>query len=514
MSKKIQHIIEQLPSKPGVYKFYNRAGQILYIGKAINLRSRVRSYFSNKLIDRPWVRQMIPHISDIKVIEAENEVEALILESNLIKKHLPKYNIASKDDRKYAWIEVEQRVPFPRVKKTRDFSGKGRYYGPYPDGGAVNHVLKYIRTIYPFRSCNLDMYLDRSPNAVKKPRVCIYYHLNLCPGPCDNLITAKEYCENIKHITKTLEGKKRSHIRELEKTMMALAERKKYEEAARIRDKVRDLSYLSQRIDIHYGDAEDEFHEIQKNRFEAGIKEIAAALKIALPHEKIKKTRVECYDISNLANEITYGSMAVAEGSSVVPSQYRIFKFKENIRRDDPEMLRRVIIRRLKHISREISPDLSPDESLSKIPTFILLDGAQAQLSAVRPVIPKNIGIFAISKGKHFKRKGMPQNDEFWIISSSDKPKRITLENPFLFQHLRDEAHRFAIKHMRQGKRFLQKRSVLDEITGIGPKRRKLLFMRYGTVDEIKKASRESLEKTLQNKTAAKEVYAFFHTKK
>lgn len=502
--------VSRLPTKPGVYQFFNRARTILYIGKALNLRARVRSYFSTDLFDRPWVKQMIPLIADIEVIEAENEVEALILESNLIKKYQPKYNSASKDDKRYAWIAVEQYVPFPRVKKIRDLNIKAKYFGPYPDGRAVNHVLKFIRTIYPFRSCNLPMYPDRRANQFKKSRLCIYKHLDLCPGPCDNLISPTEYRKNITGIIKTLQGEKRSHVRGLERQMLVLAKEEKYEEAARIRDKMQDLSYLSQRIDVQYGDAEDEFREIQKSRFLAGIKEISARLRLAIPPEKIQRTRIECYDISNLANEIIYGSMVVAEGATIASSQYRVFKINENAQQNDPEMLKRVLVRRLRHIQPDQkSKTPNPDESLSKIPQIILLDGAQTQLMAAREVIPSPIEVLAISKGKHFKKKGLHPKDEFWYVTESGTPKKIVLENPFIFQHLRDEAHRFAIKHLRQGKRFLQKKSLLDEIPGVGPKRRKLLIKAFGSVENLRGKSLQKIEKILRNNAIAQMVFIY-----
>ena len=150
MNKKaLQRKISQLPTTTGVYQFLDDQNTILYVGKALNLRTRVRSYFQDTHLDRPWVAQMIPSISDVIVILAENEVEALILESNLIKKHNPKYNSAGKDDKRYAWIRINSRAPFPKIEKTRDLEPKGRYFGPYPDTRAVNQVLRYLRKLYP-----------------------------------------------------------------------------------------------------------------------------------------------------------------------------------------------------------------------------------------------------------------------------------------------------------------------------------------------------------------------------
>ena len=339
----------------------------------------------------------------------------------------------------------------------------------------------------------------------------MYHHLGLCPGPCDNLVTSEEYKNSIINIVKTLQGKKRSHIRELEKSMLKLSEDENYEQAARIRDKIRDLQYLSQRIDIHYGDAEEEFRSIQANRFSAGIKEVVAILGLAIPEHRIKHARIECYDISNLGEEITYGSMVVSEGPLIKPSHYRVFKLSREGKRNDPEMLKRVLERRLKYLQKEEGRNQKQDESLYSPPSLILLDGAQVQLSACRTVVPTNIGMLGISKGKHLKRSGQEQQDEFWVIKSDNTIKKVRIENPFLFQHLRDEAHRFAIKHLRQGKRYLQKKSVLDDIPGIGTKRRKLLLKRFGSVDKIKETSKKELIKILKNTRAGEQVYRFFH---
>lgn len=506
--RKLKLEIEQLPTTFGVYQFTDEEGTILYIGKAINLRSRVRSYFQSDHLDRPWVAQMIPLIHDVEVIQTENDVESLILESNLIMKHKPKYNSAGKDDKRYAWILINTRAVFPIVEKSRDLGRKGRHFGPYPDGRAVNHILKYVRKIYPYRDCKLQMYPNRKSVEVKKSRLCVYYHLGLCSGPCDNLISSKDYKVDIQNIVKTLTGKKKSHVRELRHRMDHYAHRQQFEKAATIRDKIQDLLYLSQQIDIQFGDAEDEFKEIQEARFVAGISEMISLLGLNIPEHKIKNTRIECYDISNISGEITYGSMVVSEGTKIRNSEYRIFKVREKKKSNDPEMIKRVLERRLKYLSND-NPDQT-QESLLKRPHIILLDGAQPQLSAIKEIIPDNIGLVAISKGKHLKRAGDKQIDEFWTISrdKSEKPefKKIRLANPFLFQRLRDEAHRFAIKHHRQGRRYNQKKSILDEIPGIGPKRKKALMTKFKTIEKIAAATDDELIEVLKSKPEAKAV--------
>ena len=272
---------------------------------------------------------------------------------------------------------------------------------------------------------------------------------------------------------------------------------------------------MSQRIDVQYGDAEDEFKQIQQNRYLAGIREAINQLSLNIPEHKLKNTRIECYDISNISGEVTYGSMVVSIGPDLKSSQYRIFKIREEKQSNDPEMMKRVLQRRLKYLdenSKNISLNTvkKESESLFKKPHIILLDGAQPQLSAVKDILPDSIGLLAISKGKHLKRAEDTQDDEFLKIGKEGKFEKVKLENPFLFQRLRDEAHRFAIKHHRKGRRFNQKKSVLDEIPGIGPKRKKALMKHFKTVEEIASASEKELNEVLNNKAAAKQITDFF----
>ncbi|MDD3662121.1 MAG: helix-hairpin-helix domain-containing protein [Candidatus Dojkabacteria bacterium] len=524
----LQEKISNLPSTAGVYKFFDAKKELLYVGKAINLRSRVSSYFSSPLDDRPWVKQMIPFIANVSVLLAENEVEALILESNLIWKHRPKYNSAGKDDKRFAWIVIDTRSPYPTIVKTRDLNLKGTYFGPYPDSGAVTHILKYLRKLYPY----CERPLNPKESQPKDPKPCFHYHLGLCPGACADRISSKEYRKNISNIVKTLRGKKRSHINQLEREMVKLAKRKEFEKAAILRDKIADLRYLSQRIDIHYGDTEEEFKKIQQSRFLAGIEEIVSKLALSIPEHRFKRVRIECYDISNLSSEITYGSMVVSNGTSITPSDYRVFKIRGVTKSNDPKMLAAILTRRLRYLEQDIQnskPSAAKSaESFLKKPDIIMLDGAQAQLSAVAPVVPDNIGLFAISKGKHLKRAGEAQEDEFWTMAREpERPdskgtpsekdeagpyRKLKLENPFLFQLLRDEAHRFAIKHLRQGKRYEQKRSILDDIPGVGPTRKKILMRHFKTVGALRKASVDELFAVLHNKTAARQIHEFFDT--
>lgn len=509
--------IEQTPAKTGVYKFLGKKGKVLYVGKAVNLRSRVRSYFTSDHIDRPYITHMIPLINQIKTIKTGNEIEALILESNLIKKYKPRFNQNLKDDKRYAWIHINTYKKFPKVKRTRETDLSGRYFGPYPDGRPIQRMLKYLRKLYPYADCKLEFYPDRDPSEVEKSRLCLYYHLGLCTGPCDNLVSPQEYKENIYGLIDTLQGKKKSQVKELEKDMKKLAEQKKFEKAAVVRDKIRDLKYLSQRIDVDFGDTEEDFRRIRQERFWAGLKESVSKLDLNIPDHKLKNMRVECYDISNIKGEIAYGSMTVAVGPEIKNSKYRIFKIKYPESTDDTSMLQEVLQRRLKYLSTTKENDEAgfdkghfdnnnKNESLLEKPDIILLDGGKGQMSAAKDLMPDNIALMGISKGKRLKRAGKKQVDEFWKVATDDSIRKIKLKNPYIFQNLRDEAHRFAIKHHRKGRRFLQTKSVLDDIPGVGVKRKNALMRRFKTVTKIKEASVDEINEVVRNKKVAERV--------
>ncbi|MEA3356870.1 MAG: excinuclease ABC subunit UvrC [Patescibacteria group bacterium] len=504
----------KLPSKTGIYKFLNQKGNILYIGKALNLKYRVQSYFKTDFPDRPWLKQMIPQIHDIETIQTENEIEALILESNLIKKYRPKYNTELKDGKQYAWILIDTRASFPKVRRTRGLKAKGRHFGPYPDGRPINRMLKYLRHLYPHANCKLKFYPDRDPAKVKTKRVCLYYHLGQCPGPCDNLMSSTEYKKNIDNIVKTLQGKKQGHIKKLEKNMLSLSQNRKFEKAAVLRDKISDLRYLSQRIDITPGDTEQEYRQIRKLRNLAGIKQAIKLLNLNIPEFRINNLRIECYDISNIAGQIAYGSMTVSIGPNIEKSQYRIFKIRDENAKDDTAMLKRVLKRRLRYLNPKTSHEspMQSSESFLKKPDIILLDGGKAQLTSATKIMSQSgIALIAISKGKRLKRAGIQQKDEFWIILNN-KIKKINIKSPFIFQQLRDEAHRFAIKHHRKGRKLLQKKSVLDTIEGIGPKRKKILMKKFKTISKIKSATVEQISQTIKNKKVAQRIYTELNT--
>jgi excinuclease ABC subunit C len=487
MNQILQNKLESLPQVPGIYKFLDRKEEILYIGKAINLRNRVNSYFRNDIDDRPRIRQMMPKVNDVQIIETNNEIEALVLESALIKKFKPKYNSDLKDDKSYAWIYVSTKEEYPTVKivrtLTKDDYKKGKLFGPYPKGLAIKRVYTYLRKLYPFcTSCD-----------PKEPRPSLYYYLGLCPGPYHGYISKEEYRKNINEIVKFLNGRKKGQIGEIEKKMKVYSKEKKFEEAAQLRDRINDLKYLGQNIEFNYHKEPNNYKSKRVITRKMSFEELEMELDI----DNLK--RIECYDISNIQGKHAYGSMVVAQEGVLDRSQYRIFKIRGKDTPDDPGMLKEVLQRRLKHISDAYN------DSLSTKPDIILIDGGKSQLSVLKTFIPKDIILLGISKGKHLKRSGSRKRDEFWIVKK-DEIFMLDIENPAILTDLRDEAHRFAITHYRKRAIKEGKRSKLENITGVGEKRRRSLIRQFKDIESIKKASLDEINEVVKNRKVSESI--------
>jgi excinuclease ABC subunit C len=483
--------LETIPNKPGIYKFLDKKGKILYVGKATNLKNRVSSYFNNSVQDRPRIVQMLPLVKDIQVIETNDDIEALILESGLIKKYKPKYNSDLKDDKSYAWIYITTKDEYPTVKIVRNISknelNKGKIFGPYPNGTSVKVLFKYLRKLYPF--CNCCKPSDARPS--------IYFDLGLCPGPYHGHITKEEYRENINNIVEFLKGKKKNTIKELEQEMKEYSIQQRYEDAQELRDKISDLRYLNSNIRFSYEDTAETYLEKRKIALKKSLENISNDLSIPIPE------KIECYDISNIQGKNAYGSLVVATEGEINRNMYRIFKIKEKDTPDDFGMLKEVLERRLKNIGK------NADESLSNAPDLILVDGGKGHLGKLFNTIPEDITLLGISKGKRLKRKGSKQIDEFWIRRDGDI-KQVKIKDPSLLINLRDEAHRFAIGHHRRARRKETVSSELEKITGVGEKRRKLLLKEFRSVENIKKKSVEELNRVVKNRKITEEIFKYF----
>ncbi len=472
MTNTIKQQVEDAPRKTGVYKFLDKQNEVLYVGKALNLKSRISSYFRENHYDRPQIIKMIPLIEKIETIETENEVESMILEAALIKKYKPKFNVEFKDDKSFAWIHISTYDKYPKVKVVRSVKKgefeKGKIFGPYPKGKAVKRIFDYVRKLYPFCTCN------------NPPKPCLYYHLNLCPGPYHGKISQEDYQENINNIVKLLSGKKRNLITKLKKEMESYAEGQDFEKAANLRDKISDLEYLSQKISISPFESEKEYLDTRYEKIRNSLITLSKQLNVS------NLKRIECFDISNIKGKFAYGAMSVAINGRLMPEEYRVFKIRDFQDSNDPGMLREVITRRLKQ---------------EKKPQLILIDGGISQLSVLKDLVPKDIKLMGISKTKK------KDKDNFWVLEK-DKIKKIYVKYPFLLVELRNEAHRFGIKYHRKSMGKYMKGSVLDNIEGIGIKRRKALLKHFGSIENVKKASLDELNSVLKNKKVAKRIKA------
>ncbi len=485
LTKKNKSDLTSIPENTGVYKFYDKKEELLYVGKALNLKARISSYFRDTHLDRPHIIAMLPLVEKVQIVETDNEVESVILESALVKKYQPRFNIRLKDDKSFSWIYISTQEKFPKVSIVRSIKKgeyrKGKLFGPFPKGKVVRNIFDYIRKVYPFRTC--DNFGD----------LCLYYHLDLCPGPCGDKISEQEYRKNIDNIIKFLNGRQRNIIKDLERKMYKHASKQDYEEASNLRDKINDLEYMSQKI--HISPYEDDAQYIT-SRYERMRKSLSdLEQKVGL--KKIR--RIECYDISNIKGQFGYGAMAVSLDAKLEKSEYRIFKIKEDDL-SDINMLQNVLQRRLQHIGRD-----TEDKSLVEKPDLILIDGGRSHVSFLRSIVSEDIALLGISKGKHMRRKGHKSYDEFWW-HDGEKVRKIKMSYPQLFVDLRDEAHRFGIKHYRKNMGHYSTRSVLDSIEGIGIKRRKKLLKHFKSLENIKKANVEELNEVLKNKKLAERV--------
>ena len=476
---------KEILNKPGVYKFLDKNKKVLYIGKAVNLKQRVSSYFNGNLEDRPWVAKMIPLVRDIETIVTENELEALVLESALIKKYKPKYNSDLKDDKSYSWIHISTNEEFPKLKVVRNKDlntiKRGRLFGPYPSGSSVKRVFTYLRKIYPFCTCT------------KAKKECLYFYLGLCPGPYQGHISKEDYRKNIDGIIKFLTGKRISFIKKLDKDMKEYSSKKQYEKAAELRDKIADLRDLGSSIQGEFFEDEKSYELRKKSLHQKVFSDLRKELNIP------RLERIECYDISNIQGQDAYGSMVVNENGEIENSEYRIFKIKGSNTPNDPAMLKEVLQRRFSN------------EKMMKYPDVVLIDGGKTQLSVVTTTIPKGICLLGISKGKRLKKKGFRPKDEFWIYRDSNI-ERMYIHNEKLLINLRDEAHRFAITYHKKARIKRGLRSKLLKVEGIGDDRARKLILRFKNIEGIQKSNVEEINKVIKNRKVSEAVIKFLNT--
>ncbi|MCX0350924.1 excinuclease ABC subunit UvrC [Clostridium perfringens] len=614
-----QHQLKILPDKPGVYIMKNSLGEVIYVGKAKVLKNRVRQYFQNSKNHSEKVRAMVKNIAEFEYIVTDSEMEALILECNLIKKYSPRYNIALKDDKFYPFIKITTNEDFPRVYVTRNFAKDGnRYFGPYTNGTAVYEVMGLIKKLFPLRTCKKAIVEGGEPT-----RACLNYHINLCKAPCAGYISKAEYWEMIDEIINILNGTDTSIIKNLKLEMEKAAEELEFEKAAKIRDRILAIELISEKqkmftvkegdedfIDL-YTDEKDgcaqvffvregkvtgREHFMIENIGDDPVKEVISSFiasfyggtaqipktiyvpeqiedqeliekfltekrgskvwikvpkkgdkknlldmvrnnaKIMLDQFKEKMVeekelnksalteladvlgldslpaRIEAYDISNIQGVDSVGTMVVFENGKAKNSDYRRFKIKSVKGPNDYESMREILSRRFSHGLEEVNKIKERNLEYSKgkfciFPDLIMMDGGKGQVNIALEVL-KDFGIEIpvcglVKDDKHRTRGIIFNNEEILIRRGSGLMNLIT--------RVQDEVHRYAITYHRslRDKRTLH--SILEDIPRIGEKRRRNLLMKFGSIDNIKKASMEELLDTPGiDKRAAESIKQYF----
>jgi excinuclease ABC subunit C len=626
MNEKIQSVLNSLPHKPGIYLMKDAQGTILYVGKAISLYNRVRSYFQESSALGPKNRSMVAKVEDIEFLVVKNEVEALVLESNYIKQYRPKYNVLLRDDKSYPYIKVSLAEDFPRVYRVRSFQRDGnRYFGPYTNSGAVDSTLDLLNKLFAFRTCRYDAStwappLDGEPPSGWKqkllPRPCTQYYIHRCIAPCVAYATPEEYDAVIQQVILFLEGKHDEVVKTLQEQMRQAAEDLNFEEAARIRDRIKAVERILEKQRVIHTEGQDdqdvialasgedetcalvfffrsgklvgrEFFILQGTRdsnpgevmssfiqqfYESSphvpaemiveaepddklvvqswlkekrggavsitaprrgeklrlvemvkqnaqevleqqrIKWLTDSQKTQLALEELQEAlnlvappqRIECYDISNTQGTNSVGAMVVFEAGRPKSSEYRRFKIKTvegpNDFASHQEMLRRRFRKQSSSINAsEIALEYNEDENAIQIeqemplqhewaiPDLIIIDGGKGQLSAAMEVLQElHIDIPTIGLAK--------ENEEIFVPGSPDPiilPR--SSQGLYMVQRIRDEAHRFGITYHRKLRSDRTFKSVLDEIPGIGPKRKQALMKHYGSVRAISAASIDDL---------------------
>lgn len=615
----IEEELKLLPDKPGVYIMRDKSDEIIYVGKAVVLKNRVRQYFQNSRNHTPKIRHMVENIDHFEYIVTDSEVEALVLECNLIKEHRPKYNTMLKDDKTYPYICVTVSEDYPRVFLSRELKrDKSKYFGPYTSAGAVKDILELLRKIYKIRTCSRNL-----PKDIGKERPCLYYYMGLCDAPCQGFISKEEYNQNIEQVIQFLSGNYDPVVKMLKEKMNAAAENMEYEKAAMMRDLLTSVDQIMDKQKITYTDMADrDIIAFARNKDEAVVQtffirggkligrdhfyltgvedetdsrvlasfikqfyagtpyipreifletepeeeevlcewlsnkrgqkvyirvpkkgekeklvELAkknAMLILGKDAEKLKReearttgalkeladyldlpeiVRIESYDISNTAGFQTVGSMVVFEHGKAKKSDYRKFKIKSVKGPDDYAAMYEMLTRRFTHGMREMDElkEKNMDESLgsfTKYPDLILMDGGKGQVNIALQVLEElqlDIAVCGMVKDDNHRTRGLYYNNrELPIDKSSELFKLIT--------RIQDETHRFAIEYHRNLRTKQQVHSILDDIKGIGPSRRRALMKHFQSIEAIKNADIEELMKVpSMNRAAATEVYNFFH---
>lgn len=472
--------IKQLPDSPGVYMMKDDNGFILYIGKAGNIRKRVSSYFypNRKLNQR--LEAMVGKVNDISYISTFTEAEALIYENSLIKKLSPKYNVALKDGKTYPQLKLTLNEKFPRLFITRQRKKDGAaYFGPYADARLLRDAVKILRQVFPLRSCTK-----------LAKRLCLEYHIKQCLGPCVGKIDEKNYAEIVSELKLFLEGKREELLKRLSEKMRESAGREDFEEAARIKNRIEALASIREKT-VRYNPLDETFE----------LKNIVGV--------KGPLDTIEAFDVSNIMGEEAVGSVISFYKGRPKKCDYRRFRIKAVSGIDDYAMMRELVRRRYERLIKE----------KRGLPDLVVVDGGKGHLSVAIGELEK-LGLMslpAIGIAKPARREdGFGRSGgEFEHVYLKGKADPVILPEGskalHLLERIRDEAHRFALSYH---KKLLSRKvrvSELDAISGIGPKRKKALMNRFGSIDDIRKAGiPEILKVKGMNEKAARNIVEYF----
>ncbi len=604
--------LKKLPERPGVYLMHNTSDQIIYVGKAKVLKNRVRQYFQNPARLSPKIQKMVSNVAWFEYIVVDTELEALVLENNLIKEHQPKYNTMLKDGKTYPFIKVTVGEAFPRVMLSRDRKrDKSRYFGPYTNGVAVNDTIELLRKIYHIRTCNKSL-----PKEIGKDRPCLYHQLHQCDAPCMGYISKEDYAKTIDRVLDFLNGNYSEVLKILKDKMLAASAKWAFEEAAEYRDLSERVKALAQKQkasdtnederDILAVALKDDHCVIQvfferngkllgrEHYHMTGVSERAEAeilndfvkqyyagtpfipkellLELSLPEEELigqwltarkgqkvtlrvpkignkeklillakenaatvlsrdleklireeKRTvgaaeeiagllgltdvcRMESYDISNTSGFHNVGSMVVFEYGRAKKSDYRKFRIKGVNGPNDYASMEEMLTRRFTHGMEDSRKELH--NSFTRFPDLILMDGGKGQVGIAEQVLENlnlNIPVCGMVKDDRHRTRGLYfRNEEIPIDTHG--------EGFALLTRIQDETHRFAIEYHKSLRGAAQVHSVLDDIPGVGEKRRRALMKYYQSMDAVRAAQIEELAGIPEmNRRAAESVYAYFH---
>ncbi|MCD7709116.1 MAG: excinuclease ABC subunit UvrC [Clostridiales bacterium] len=616
----IQEELTKLPDQPGVYLMHDAADAIIYIGKARSLRKRVRQYFQPSHDEGIRKKQMVQQIARFEYIITDSELEALVLECNLIKEHTPKYNTMLRDDKTYPYIKVTVGEDFPRVLFSRRMKrDKSRYFGPYSNAGAVRDTIDLINKIYRLRSCNRVL-----PRDIGQERACLNYHIHQCDAPCQGRVSKEEYAKNVERALEFLNGNYKPILRELEEKMNAASDALEFERAAEYREMLSSVKQIAQKQKITGTDGEDKdiialasddtdavvqvffvrggkiigrdhFHvrvgteevgsdilteflkqfysgtpfiphqillqepvedveileewltkkrghkveiRVPQKGTQEKLVELAkknAELVLGQDRERIKReegrtigavhelegllgigglNRMEAFDISDINGFETVGSMVVYEKGKPKRSDYRKFKLRTVTGPDDYASMHEVLTRRFLHGMQEqgeVEAGEREEETghFNRFPDLILMDGGRGQVNVCLKVLDElglSIPVCGMVKDDFHRTRGLYfDNVEIPIDRHGEAFALIT--------RIQDEAHRFAIEYHRSLRSKSQVHSILDDIEGIGPARRRALMRRFQSIEDMRNATVDELAATeSMNQQAAQNVYNFLHS--